>query len=69
VTLFHSDLYELDIQCYDKAIAIEPNYFRAWYNKGLALYSLGEHHKAMESIDKVLEIEPTHPYAGRFKKY
>jgi tetratricopeptide (TPR) repeat protein len=50
--------YEQAIECYDKALEIEPNYILAWYNKGNALGNLGKPEEAIECYDKALQIEP-----------
>ena len=34
--------YKEAIECYDKALEIEPNHILAWYNKGLAFGNLGK---------------------------
>ncbi|AEF95692.1 tetratricopeptide repeat protein [Methanotorris igneus] len=46
------------IECYDKALEIEPDFVEAWNNKGLALYELGRYSEAIKCYDKALEIDP-----------
>ncbi|HEX2408000.1 MAG TPA: tetratricopeptide repeat protein, partial [Nitrososphaeraceae archaeon] len=46
------------IQCYDKALEIDPNNASTWNNKGLALSNLGKHDDAIQCFDKALEIDP-----------
>lgn len=29
------------LTCYDKALQLKPDYYEAWYQRGLALYKLG----------------------------
>ena len=50
--------YEEAIECYDKALKIDPQYADAWYNKGYALSKLGRYEKAIECYDRALEIDP-----------
>lgn len=50
--------FEEAIECYDKAIEINPNFFLAWGNKGLALFNLKRYEEAMECFDKIIDIEP-----------
>ena len=50
-------LYELGrpeeaIECFDKAIELDPKKASAWYNKGTALTSLGRPEEAIECFDK-----------------
>jgi tetratricopeptide (TPR) repeat protein len=44
--------YKEAIDCYDKALAIDPNYALAWGNKALSLDKLGRHDEAKECYDK-----------------
>ncbi|BAY07432.1 TPR repeat-containing protein [Calothrix sp. NIES-2098] len=46
------------IACWDKTIKIQPNYYPAWGNRGIALSKLGRFAEAIASYDKVLEIKP-----------
>jgi len=55
------------IECYDKALDINPGYADAWYNKGLALYDLGRRGEAIECFDKALGINPRHVAAWSSK--
>ena len=50
--------FEDAIECYDRAIEIDPNFFLAWGNKGLALFNLKRYEEAMECFDKNIEIKP-----------
>lgn len=45
------------LKCYDKAIALDPNYVKAWYRKGWALISKKELVRAIACFDRVIEIE------------
>ena len=46
------------IECYDKALEINPKYFAAWRSKGVAYSRKDDHDKAIEFYDKALEINP-----------
>jgi tetratricopeptide (TPR) repeat protein len=46
------------IECYDKALEINPQNADAYYKKGLSLYYLGNNDEAIECYDKALEINP-----------
>ncbi|MGI8500776.1 MAG: CHAT domain-containing protein, partial [Hassallia sp.] len=43
---------------YDKAIEIKPDYYEAWYNRGIALGNLGQFSEAIAFYDKAIEIKP-----------
>lgn len=43
----------------EEAIAIDPNYSKAYGRKGLALSGLGMHAEAIESYRKAIELDPT----------
>jgi tetratricopeptide (TPR) repeat protein len=39
---------------------LDPNNFKVWYSKGLALDNLGRHKEAIPYYDKALEIDPNY---------
>ena len=43
---------------YDKAIAIQPDYYQAWYGRGNVLRDLGRYEEAIASYDKAITIQP-----------
>jgi tetratricopeptide (TPR) repeat protein len=55
------------IECYDKAIKIDPNYALAWNNKDLALYNLGKYNESIECYDKAIKIDPNYALARNNK--
>jgi tetratricopeptide (TPR) repeat protein len=44
------------IECYDKALSINPHYYMAWFGKGVAFNKLGKNKESLECIDKALDI-------------
>ena len=50
--------FEESLVFFDKAMEINPDYYQAWYWKGLALYNLGNYEEALSCYDKSLEINP-----------
>jgi tetratricopeptide (TPR) repeat protein len=56
--------YEVAIENYTRAIEISPNYFEAYYNRGLCNEELGKYKLAEEDLRKALEINPTYDYAA-----
>jgi coenzyme F420-reducing hydrogenase delta subunit-like protein len=46
------------IECYNKALVINPRYIEVWNNKGNALISLGKLQQAIECFDSALVINP-----------
>ncbi|NET32379.1 MAG: tetratricopeptide repeat protein, partial [Cyanothece sp. SIO1E1] len=46
------------IASYDQALAIQPDYHQAWYNRGVALSALGHKEEAITSYDQALVIQP-----------
>ena len=46
------------IDCYDKALAIDPRFSVTWYNKGLALDQIGKTQGAIKCYGKALEMNP-----------
>jgi tetratricopeptide (TPR) repeat protein/tRNA A-37 threonylcarbamoyl transferase component Bud32 len=50
--------HEEAIQCYDKALVLDPRNTDSWNNKGNSLHSLGRHEEAILCFDRALEIKP-----------
>lgn len=46
------------IDCFNKALEINPKHDKAWFNKGRILLRMGSFEEAIGSFDKVLEINP-----------
>ena len=46
------------IESYDRALAINPNFYHAWRDRGIALSQNQQHKKALESFKKALSIKP-----------
>jgi tetratricopeptide (TPR) repeat protein len=52
--------YEEAIQCYDRAIEIEPNIAAVWHNKALCLQNLGRYEEDIECHHRVVDIDPNY---------
>lgn len=50
--------YDLAIQAYDQALALNPGYARAYFARGQALASLGMHRDALEAFDEAILRDP-----------
>ena len=48
------------IDCYDKAIELDPKDADTWNNKGNSLNSLGRDEEALTCLDKAIELDPKH---------
>ncbi|HUU76200.1 MAG TPA: tetratricopeptide repeat protein [Methanoregulaceae archaeon] len=57
-TYVNEGRYDLAIGAFDQAIAIEPRYARAYFNKGQALAKLGRHEEAIAAYEKAIELDP-----------
>jgi len=44
--------YEDEINCYEEAIRIKPDYAEPWNNKGSALHNLGRYEEAIRSFEQ-----------------
>jgi len=51
------------LRCYDQALAIEPRFGQAWFNRGWALERLGETAEAARTYAKAAEINPENAQA------
>ncbi len=58
IALSQQEKYNEAIECFDKAIAADPDYKLAWYNKGAALREDGRYPEAVEAYNKAIELDP-----------
>lgn len=56
--LWRMGLNEAAIQAFDEAIKIQPDFYPAWYLRGLVLAENQQYQEALTSLDRVLKIEP-----------
>ena len=63
--LFVQKKYDEAIQCFNKAIELNPSYELAWNNKGTALYMLKRYKEAIKCFDEVLKINPNNETAKK----
>jgi tetratricopeptide (TPR) repeat protein len=52
--------YKEAIECYDKALEINPESADALNNKGAALDDIGKYEEAIECYEKALKLNPQH---------
>ena len=69
LALYELGKYKEAIQCYDKAIDIDPDDADAYYNKGCALDSLEQYKEVIKYYDKAIEIDPDDADAYNNKGY
>lgn len=55
--------YDKAIECYEKAIELNPEYAMAYNNRGYSYNKLGEEEKAIEDYSKAIEINPEYALA------
>ena len=51
---------EEGMECFDKALELDEEYYMAWYNKGNVYYDKDEFEKAIECYDNTIKINPEH---------
>jgi PGF-CTERM protein len=61
--------YEKAIECFDKAIELNPNYTDAYLNRGLAYLYLEQNERAIEDFEKVIELNPCYDQACRAREF
>ena len=54
--------YQGAIECYRKAIELDPKYASPWNNMGLAYGKLGDYNKEIECHRKAIELDPKDAY-------
>jgi tetratricopeptide (TPR) repeat protein len=57
---FLKDEYDKAIECYDRAIEVDPYLVDAWHKKGNALYNKENYDEAIECYDRASLINPNH---------
>jgi tetratricopeptide (TPR) repeat protein len=55
------------LQCFDRALAIDPRYVKAWALKGATLGMLDRHEEALKCLDTALAIDPRDVDAWNYK--
>ena len=58
LTLINLNRFDESIECYDKALKINPRNVKAWNNKAFALHNLNRLDEAIECYDEALKIDP-----------
>ena len=51
--------YEKAIECYDKAIELNPQQTSAYLNRGVVYNVMGNYDRAIQDYDRAIELEPT----------
>ncbi|MDD1715446.1 MAG: tetratricopeptide repeat protein [Methanolinea sp.] len=54
----NSNRFREAIECYDRALAIDPDFSVAWSAKGVALHNLGRYDEAITCYDRALSLDP-----------
>jgi Tfp pilus assembly protein PilF len=52
--------YEKAIECFGKAIELDPNYVKAYNNRGNAYSDLMQYERAIEDYNKAIELDPNY---------
>jgi tetratricopeptide (TPR) repeat protein len=58
VEFFEQKDYAKALEAYDQAIALDPEFARAWMNKGNLYWKMGEYYKAVAAYNRAIEICP-----------
>lgn len=56
---YHSSLKNARsaINCYQRAVELDPNYYQAWYNMAAELFQLKDYSKAIDACKKTIKIK------------
>ena len=58
VDYYNQKQYESAIQCYTKAIELNPNFAMAYNNRGAVYNELKQYERAIQDYDKAIELNP-----------
>jgi Flp pilus assembly protein TadD len=56
IALASQGKYDEAVKAYDEAIRLDPNYAKAWYNKGVAIEALGKTTEANAAFTNAKEL-------------
>lgn len=65
--LANSGYYLEALNCFDRAISLQPNFAQAWIFRGVVLIHLGHDQEALVSCDRALAINPNDQEAWTFR--
>ena len=72
ITLSRKDIENPDIEKavkdLEKALELDPEFQDALYAMAAAYKKLGDYHKTLEYLEKLLQVEPQHIYGKALKK-
>jgi tetratricopeptide (TPR) repeat protein len=57
--------YNEALDCFDRALKINPGVTNIWLNRGIALVKLNEFEEAMDCFDRALQLDPNNESAKR----
>jgi tetratricopeptide (TPR) repeat protein len=58
LALARMDRFDEALACYDQALALNPDFGPAWYNRAWVLEQLGELAKAIAGLERAVELNP-----------
>lgn len=50
--------FERAVFCFDRVLEVRPDFYEAWYERGLALENCGDYTDAIASFDRALALRP-----------
>lgn len=57
--LYRAEQFDEALEAFDRAIALDANFYPAWYGRAQALYVLGKYRDALIAYDRVLQFQPS----------
>lgn len=65
--LFDLKQYSKALTAYEQALRLDPNYARAYTNKGLALRNLKRYEEGLVACEQAIRLDPNHAWAYQNK--
>jgi tetratricopeptide (TPR) repeat protein len=57
--LYRAEQFDEALEAFDRAIALQGNFYQAWYGRAQVLYVLGKYRDALAAYDRVLQFQPS----------
>ena len=65
IELSNSEKYDEALECYNRALEIDPYNAKTWYNRGVLMGKIKKYEEGIKNFEKAMEINPTYELAKK----